>query len=140
MASFTVFPQLWDKSFSKSSSFSLLGQQLERARREARVTRRKFLTGRLLHCYVRCHLHDAAVLSAAVYRREFAGPDLPEVPSAEKREQWDSGITILEVIWRTWGCWAGDCSPKNIEVVALERDPGAAVLSALNALGKPSRG
>ncbi|KAH3716080.1 hypothetical protein DPMN_058796 [Dreissena polymorpha] len=75
---------------------------------EARVTRRRFshLRGtsaggsanpavrhpravRTLFCWDCCLVQDAAVLSTAVYRREFAGPDLPEVPSEGGREQRD---------------------------------------------------
>ncbi|KAH3741968.1 hypothetical protein DPMN_048698 [Dreissena polymorpha] len=45
----------------------------------------------------------------------------------------DSGLTSVEDI-------RGGPGNRNIEGVALESGPGAAVLSALNALGKPSRG
>ncbi|KAH3694825.1 hypothetical protein DPMN_082266 [Dreissena polymorpha] len=54
------------------------------------------------------------------------------------------GGTARPSVWGTYGtdlclCFARG-EPKNIEGVALKRDPGAAVPSALNALGKPSRG
>ncbi|KAH3849456.1 hypothetical protein DPMN_091859 [Dreissena polymorpha] len=54
--------------------------------------------GRLPHCWDRGLLQDAADLSPAVFRRELAGPDLPEVPSVEGREQWDSETTSVEDI------------------------------------------
>ncbi|KAH3872196.1 hypothetical protein DPMN_035411 [Dreissena polymorpha] len=54
------------------------------------------------------------------------------------------GGTARPPVWGTFGTDLGLCSargePKNIEGVALKRDPGAAVPSAINALGKPSRG
>ncbi|KAH3847666.1 hypothetical protein DPMN_089997 [Dreissena polymorpha] len=56
-----------------------------------------------------------------------------------------NGGTAGLPVWRSYGTdlglhHGGACSPNNIEGVALERDPGTAVLSTLNALGKPSRG
>ncbi|KAH3784426.1 hypothetical protein DPMN_127674 [Dreissena polymorpha] len=55
------------------------------------------------------------------------------------------GGTARPPVWGTYGTDLGLAllrrgEPKNIEGVALKRDPGAAVPSALNALGKPSRG
>ncbi|KAH3795578.1 hypothetical protein DPMN_149132 [Dreissena polymorpha] len=55
------------------------------------------------------------------------------------------GGTARPPVWGTYGTDLGlvllrGGEPKNIEGVALKRDPGAAVPSALNALGKPSRG
>ncbi|KAH3877234.1 hypothetical protein DPMN_001096 [Dreissena polymorpha] len=54
---------------------------------------RHLRAGRTLFCWDCCLPQDAAVSSTAVYRRELTGPDLPEVPSEEGLEQWDSGIT-----------------------------------------------
>ncbi|KAH3748009.1 hypothetical protein DPMN_182576 [Dreissena polymorpha] len=54
------------------------------------------------------------------------------------------GGTARPPVWGTYGTDLGLCTARgetrNIEGVALERDPGTAVLSTLNALGKLSRG
>ncbi|KAH3869568.1 hypothetical protein DPMN_032737 [Dreissena polymorpha] len=54
-------------------------------------------SGELLRAALLIQL-NAADLSSAVDRREFAGPDLPEVPSVKGREQWDSETTSVEDI------------------------------------------
>ncbi|KAH3707940.1 hypothetical protein DPMN_067360 [Dreissena polymorpha] len=73
-------------------------------------------TGRFPHCWGCCLLQDAADLSPAVYRREFAGPDLPEVPSEEDRGRRDSKTTSVRDIRDGPGAVpmrGGE--PKNIE-------------------------
>ncbi|KAH3781319.1 hypothetical protein DPMN_159146 [Dreissena polymorpha] len=78
---------------------------------------------------------------SAVYRREFACPYRSRGPvcrgtgtAGQQDHQWKDMIRDGLAV-----PYAGR-EPMNIDGVALERDPGAAVLSALNALGKPSRG
>ncbi|KAH3722168.1 hypothetical protein DPMN_065121 [Dreissena polymorpha] len=74
----------WHNSLPKAR-FNL-GQQLERARRDRGESRsQKYLhRGQILRVSLLIQL-NAADLSPAVYRRELADPDLPEVPSVEGR-------------------------------------------------------
>ena len=62
---------------------------------------------------------DAADLSPAVYRREFAGPDLPEFPYEEGRGRRDSETTSVEDIRDGPGSALRGEKPMNIEGVAL---------------------
>ncbi|KAH3697178.1 hypothetical protein DPMN_084667 [Dreissena polymorpha] len=110
---------------------SVPGQQLERARSDRGESRPQKIFSPLslspssrtassllrLLSSPRCSgLVNRCLSSRARY------PDLPEVPSEEGREQWDSGLTSGETI--RGGPGAGPliayvCSPKNIEGVAL---------------------
>ncbi|KAH3847961.1 hypothetical protein DPMN_090297 [Dreissena polymorpha] len=77
---------------------------------------------------------------SAVYRREFACPYRSRGPvcrgtgtSGQQDHQWKDLRDGL-------GVPSAGREPMNIDGVALKRDPEAAVLRALNALGKLSRG
>ncbi|KAH3715429.1 hypothetical protein DPMN_058139 [Dreissena polymorpha] len=86
-------------------------------------------------------LQDAADLTNPLFIVESSPARTgPEVPSVEGRVRRDSRTTSGRTYGTDSGFFRYERELMNFEGVALKRDPGAAVPSALNALGKPSRG